>query len=363
MKQSSFSVSKLLFLVLFVVPIVGITIYEYIFATDRFESTASVYIIEEAAQNSPLDLSLLGITNTGSSRDILVLKAFIESQALLSKLDGKLALRKHFSNEKADFWSRLEGDASREEYLEYYLGRVSTEFDDEAQLLKFSVQTFNREYSRDVLKFILKESQIFIDRLNENVSSSQLKFFENEVKESEIVLAEENKKLRAFQKKNNFLSTEVAAKAIVGTIAVLEQALAQKKSELASRRGLLSEDSPTLRRMRAEIGALNEQIKGANDRLAGGKRGSVSDLDAQFREITLLIEFKTLRYKANLDALAKARVEAARRLRFLTVVSPPTLADESLFPDRPYVIITAAMIALMIYFIASITLATIREHA
>jgi len=363
MKRSWFSVSRILFLALVVLPVTVIALYEYLLATNRYESKAALYITEESAQSSPLDLSLLGITNPGSSRDILVLKAFIESQSMLGKFDKNLGLREHFSNPSIDFWSRLASDASREEYHEYYLDRVLAEFDDEAQLLTFSIQTFDAEYSRKILSFILKESQVFIDKLNENISRSQLKFFDNEVKKSEITLTRARKDLRDFQKKNNFLSTEVATTAIVGTISALEQQMAQKKSELNSRFGLLGTNSPTLRRLRAEIKAIHEQIQRENNRLASSKEGNLSDLDSKFRELTLLVEFQALRYKANLDALEKAKTEAARRLRFLTIVSEPTLADESLYPDRPYIIITSLIVALMVYFICSITMATIREHA
>ena len=363
MKKSWFSVSKVLFLILFIIPVTLVAVYEYVYSTNRYESTAIVYITEESTQASPLDLTLLGITNTGSSRDILVLKSFIESHALLKKFDTQLGLRKHFSNPDIDVISRLPEDASDEEYYDYYLNRVSAEYDDEAQLLSFSVRTFKPEYSQKLLGFILQESQVFIDRLNSNVSDSQLAFFNEEVKRSEIALGKEKAKLRAFQKKNKFLSTEVASQAIISTISALEQALAQKKSELNSRTSQLGANSPTLRRLRAEITAVQNQIRAQNDRLASGKDGSLSELDAKFRDFTLLIEFKTLRYKANLDALANAQVEAARRLRFLTIVSPPTLADESLFPNRPAIVITAAMIALMIYFVLSVLVAVIREHA
>lgn len=363
MEKSSTSVSKILFIFVFILPVALVSLYEYLLATNRYQSTASIFITEESTQSSPLDLSLLGITSSGSSRDILVLKAFIESPSLLKKIDTEIQLRVHFSNHDADFWSKLADDATREDFLQYYLQRVTAEHDDEAQLLEISVQTFNREYSKKLINLILKKSQLFIDQLNENVSRSQLNFFESEVKTSELILAREKEKLRAFQKKHKFLSTEASSKAIIGTISALEQSLAEKKSELNSRIGLLSEDSPTLRRFRSQINAIQQQIIDANNRLASSDKGSVSELDAQFRDHVLLVEFKTLRYKANLDALAKAQVEAARRLRFLTIVSPPTLADESLFPDRPYVIMTTALIALMLFFIASISLATIREHA
>jgi len=363
MKRLRFSSAKLLFLAFVVLPLVIVTLYEYILASDRYESTAALYITVEKAQSSPFDLTLLGITSAGSSRDILVLKAFIDSQSMLKKIDKSVGLRQHFSDPSIDFWSRLANDASREEYHEYYLNHISATFDDEAQLLILSVQSFDAKYSQKVLDLIIRESQIFIDRLNENITKSQLSFFDTAVKESEIALTKERRKLRTFQKENNFLSTEVATTSIVGTISALEQAMAQKKSELNSRFGLLGENSPTLRRLRAEIKALNEQIQREKNRLASGKDGSVSELDSIFRELTLLVEFKALRYKGNLDAREKAQTEAARRLRFLTIVSAPTLADESLYPDRPYIIMTTAILALMIYFIASIMLATIREHA
>src|SRR5690606_13020964 len=76
------SLPRLFFLAVFVVPTAAVFLYEYLVASDRYESTAAVYITEERAQNSLLDLSLLGITNSGSARDILVLKAFIESRAM-----------------------------------------------------------------------------------------------------------------------------------------------------------------------------------------------------------------------------------------------------------------------------------------
>ncbi len=363
MKKSLFSMTKMLFLFVFIVPVAVVSFYYYMFASDRYESLASVYITEEASQSSPFDLTLLGITNTGSARDILVLKSFISSPQMLALLDKDLNLREHFTNSKIDFVSKLADDASKEEFLEYYLTRITITFDDEAQLLSLSSQTFDREFSKKILTSILKHSQIFIDTLNENISSSQLKFFEAEVKKSEDALTAEKNKLRAFQNKYKILSTSIATQTIVTTISTLENQLAAKKSELTSRLSVLSEQAPAIRRLRSDIAGLKQQLTVENARLTSGSGGSLSELDAQFQDIKLLIEYKTLRYKANLDAFEKAKVEAARRLRFLTVVAPPTLADEALYPNRPYIIITTSIIALFFYFILSIMVATIREHA
>lgn len=363
MKNSLFSIPKILFFLVFIVPVSFVSFYYIAVAQDRYESLSTVYITEEASQSSPFDLTLLGITNTGSARDILVLKSFIESSQMLELLDKDLGLKQHFANPDLDFFSKLAEDASKEEFLQYYLSRVIITFDDEAQLLRLSAQSFTPAYSKIILHKILAHSQIFIDKLNENISFSQLNFFENEVKKSEDHLTLEKTKLRAFQKKYKILSTNIATQTIVTTITTLESQLAAKRSELSSRLSVLSEQAPAIRRLRSDVSALTKQLALENARLTSENGGSLSEIDSKFQDIKLLIEYKTLRYKANLDAFEKAKVEAARRLRFLTIVAQPTLADEALFPNRVYIIVTTGIVALLIYFILSITVATIREHA
>ena len=41
----------------------------------------------------------------------------------------------------------------------------------------------------------------------------------------------------------------------------------------------------------------------------------------------------------------------------------PSLADASLYPDRVYIIGTAAMVLLVVYFVLSLLVAIIREHS
>ncbi len=357
------SLSQFLLLVLLVFPITILIIYEYLIASDRYESSASVYITEEQQKSSPFDLSLLGITNAGSSRDILVLKAFIESQGLLDQLDKDIGLLAHYSSTDADFISRLTKDAPKEEALEYYNVRVTSELDEEAQLLKISVQTFDAAYSKLLIDQILYHSQRFIDELNESIKRSQLLFFEGAVKTSEDELIKANQALRDFQLKNKIFSTDLATKTIAETIAGLEQQLATKQAELKSRLGALSRKAPTVIRVEAEISALQEQIERENERLAGSGGSSLSSLDTAFREIRLRIEYKTLRYKANLDAFEQAQLDIARRLRFLTVVAAPTRPDSSLYPDRLYIVITGSILALMLYLVVGISISIMKEHS
>jgi capsule polysaccharide export protein KpsE/RkpR len=57
------------------------------------------------------------------------------------------------------------------------------------------------------------------------------------------------------------------------------------------------------------------------------------------------------------------KFEAAQRQKFLVVVTQPSIADESSYPDRPYAIATAAIILLVAYFVISLMAAVLRERA
>ena len=354
---------KVTFLLVFIIPFLTLMAYELLYATDRYESVASTIITQESQAGSTLDLSLLGMTNYASNRDAYVLTEFMQSADMLRYLDARLHLREHFSSPKVDWWSRLPSDASFEDFQTYFLKYTTCEFDSTQQLIRYSVQTFDPVLSQKVLQAIVERSQEFIDRMNDKVNHEQMAFFDTQISASEKRLNEERNRLVAFQQKNNMLNTESASQSILGTIGTLEQQLAQKQSDLNSRLAVLDANAPQLTTMRLDITALKEQIKRERDRLAGQASGSLSQLGSKLSEIQMSLEFVTNIYKANLSALEQARIEAARRLKYLVVVASPSRAESSQYPDRPYVLVTGAIILMVLYFVASLVIALIREHA
>ena len=356
------TVNKALFLIVFVIPFALLSAYEAFYATDRYESVASTIITQEQQSTSSLDLSFLGMTNTGSNRDAYVLTEFMQSLDMLKYLDARLHLRQHFTSSKVDYFSRLSPDASMEDFHDYFLKYATVVYDDTQQIIRYSVQTFDKKLSQQVVQAIVERSQEFIDRMNDKVTHEQMAFFDAEIAKSEKRLTEEKNRLLDFQNKNNMLSTDSAGATILATIGTLEQQLAQKQSDLNARLSVLDANAPQLTTIQLDITALKNQIKRERERLAGNSSGTLSDLSAKLAEIKMSLEFVTNLYKANLTALEQARIEAARRLKYLVVIASPSEADSSLYPDRPYVLITAAIMLLVIYFVSTLMVALIREQ-
>jgi capsular polysaccharide transport system permease protein len=352
----------ILFLAAFMLPLIVLSAYLLFLASNRYESLASATITEEKPSASSIDLSVIGITSTVSDKDSLILKAFIESRDMLLFLDERLRLREHVTQPSIDFYSRLDEDATIEDFHEYYLWLIEVEYDTSSKLISFSVQAFDEEFAHSLLQLIVEQSQQFIDRLNEQITREQMRFFDIQIAETESRLKQAKEELIAFQRENRLMTTEGESQTIMATIQTLEQELAQKQSDLSARLQVLDKTAPQLQTLQLDITALESQIVSAKERLTGSSDTSISELDAQFREIQLNLEFITNIYKSNLSALEQARLEAAKRLKFLIVVSQPSTAEQAEYPQQAYIIATAGVILMVLYFVLSLTVAIIREH-
>lgn len=355
--------NHILFLAVVVLPVLLVSAYMYLLATDRYESIASTNITEEKSSTASIDLSMLGLSNTAADSDALILKQFIESKDMLVYLDEKIRLREHVTSSDIDFYSRMSSDASLEDFQEYYSWLIYMMYETDSKLLKFSVQAFDPQYAQQMLKVMVARSQAFMDDLNVRVTREQLQFFNGEISSSEARLKAAKEELISFQRKNRLLTTESEGQAILSTIYGMEQSVIQKQSDLNARLEVLDKSAPQLQTLQLEIKSLQNQIAQAKDRLAGSSVNSVTELDSKFREIQLNLEFVTNIYKSNLNALEQARLEAARRLKFLVVVTEPSLPQTSEYPRRGYAVITAALVCLVLFAVASLSASIIREHS
>jgi capsular polysaccharide transport system permease protein len=353
----------LLFVLIFVLPLAAVAVYEAFLVTDRYHSDSSIIITQEQSQAPSLDLSVLGLPTSSTSKDALVVQEFVLSVDMLKYLDETLRLRAHYSQASIDWLSRLAPDASLEDFHNYMLRYLTVEFDTESQIIRMHVEAFDRDFAQAVLNAVLARSQDFVDRLNARVTADQTQFFEKQLVNSERRLKEVKEELLKFQQENRLLTTESEASLVMANIAALEKQLIDKRAELEVRKRELAETAPAIVNLKSEIASIEEQIRREKDRLSGGAGGSLNELDAQYRAILLNMEFVTNIYKSNLTLLEQARMEAIRRLKFLVVVTQPSLADASEFPDRLFIVGTAAMVLLMLYFILALIVAIVREHS
>jgi capsular polysaccharide transport system permease protein len=358
------SYRSVLFILIVLVPFGLFTFYELAIATSRYHSASAVAITEDDQVVPALDLSSIGLQGSAGSTDALTLVTFMNSPDMKDYLEQKLGLRQHYSSKDADWWSRLPADASKEEFYDYVDGLVTVELDPVSQLVLVHAQAFTRQFAQSIVNALLERSQEFVDRLNSKITREKIDFFERQLTIADDRLREAKRELLAFQRDNKLLTAEAEARLVSNSIASLNSQLIAKEGQLEVSLRELNETSPIIKRIKSEIETLKGQIVEEKDRLSIGSDGlPVSAITARFAEIQANVAFLEGVYKSNLVQLEAAKVESVQRLKYLIVVTQPYLADASLYPDRVYNVITAAILLLMVYFVVSLMIAVVREHA
>ncbi|AWB68405.1 sugar transporter [Saccharobesus litoralis] len=335
--------------------------YLFFIASDQYESTATVVVKQSEDAVSASAIPLLGIDG-GQSKDAYLIQAYILSKDMLQHLDKTVDLRQHYVEFDADWLSRLNTQATMEDYFAYYQDKVEVRFDEVSGLIEISVKTFEPQFSHQVINAIVSQAEVFINQLGQQVAQDEVSFVEKELKRAHNNLSELTQQLTDFQSSQQIFSTEQQSAAVLASLAELNSNLISKKTELQHLLAYMHASAPEVVTLKSQINAIESQIAEQKTHLVSRSDSALNQLDIQYRNLTMQIEFASDVYKAALLGLEQTRVEAHRKLKHLSVVTHPTIADEALYPRRVYWFVTISILMAMLYSIVVMILATVKEH-
>ncbi|QPR56227.1 sugar transporter [Aeromonas allosaccharophila] len=339
-------------------------------ASDRYVSRSEI-IIKQADQIKMLPdaLSMLGLGGN-NHQDVLLVQDYLRSWDLLAKLDRELALKAHYQSNDADFFSRLSGEATREEFLEYFRDHLTLRLDELSGVLTIELQAFDPAYGQQVVSMMLKEAEGFINQLGHQVAMDQLAFVEQEVNRSHQRLQAEKAKVLAFQNSHQLISPESTSSARLGVVSEIEAELVRQQAELKQLHSYMKESAPAVVSVQARVNALGKQLLQEKAKLTTNGTGAskqvgpeaMNEITAQYMDLKTQATLAADLYKTGLISLEQARVEAYRKLKHLLVVTKPTLAEEAEYPRRLYNLVTIGVLLCLFYGLIVMGLATLREH-
>jgi len=337
-------------------------LYFGVIASDRYVSRAQL-VIKQADQIKMLPdaLSMLGIGGS-NHEDVLLVQDYLNSPDLLAKLDKELGLKAHYQSHDVDYFSRLSGDVSQEDFLKYYRDHLSLRLDDLSGVLTVELQAFDPAYGQRVVNLMLKESEGFINKLGHQVALEQLAFVEKEVNHAYQRVQDEKAKVLDFQNKHNLISPESTSTARLGVVSQIESELASQQAQLKQLQSYMKDTAPAVISVKARTEALTEQLAQEKARLTGTNQNAMNEVTARYMDVQTQATLAADLYKSGLISLEQARVEAYRKLKYLLVVSQPTLAQDAEYPRRLYNLATIGVLLCLMYGLIVMGLATLREH-
>jgi capsular polysaccharide transport system permease protein len=339
------------------------TLYWGLLAANRYVSES--HVVVESLQTPPattFDLtSVLG--GSTPSKDILLLQDYILSADMLRRLDEKLKLREHYSS-SYDILSRmLRRDVSFEWFLRHYQDRVEAEYDEYTGILTIRAQAYTQEMAHAIGQALVEDGERFMNELAHRLAREQVAYAEREVVAVSKRLSQSRQTLLAFQNKHGLVSP-------IGTVESLSAVTARLEGELsglqARRRALesyLTPTAPDLVQINAQVHAIEKQLAAERARLAGANgKGTLNRVAEEYDRLLLESMFQQDVYRTALAALERARIDANRTLKKLSVIQAPTLPDSSVEPARLYTIVAFLLGTLILAGILQLLVDIIREH-
>jgi capsular polysaccharide transport system permease protein len=354
--------SMITFFLMVILPALLSVLYFTLIASDQYTAEARFAVRSLADDSDDVNAGGNLLTMRAANQDSYVVTSFIQSSEILERLDGKIDYRAIFESPGADFWSRLDPDASREEFLEYWSNHITAYIDGPSSIVTLTVRTFHPEDSVRLASAILVESEKLVNELSIRAREDLLESYQQEVNRTTIQYREALADLNRLQKQTGFLSP-VDEATQTGTL--LTGLLAQAM-ELDSRIFVLRQsngtEAPSYQQLLNARESLTEQIDNLRQRLAGTGDTALTNLITEYSEVEtnrIIAEklFETAR--KNYD---QAFAAALRKALYLTVFIDPSLPEESFYPRRFVSPLLLSLGFLVFWSLLSLVWASVEDH-
>jgi capsular polysaccharide transport system permease protein len=337
-------------------------LYWAFIATDRYVSTT--HIVLQSPEISPAGMNLSSLlSGTQGSGDLLLLKDHLESVDMLKKLQDKLDIRQHYASDEIDWFSRLsQQDTELENLHRYTQKRIQIVFDDYSAVLRIRVQAFSPEMAQKIAQTLLDEGEKHMNFMGQRLASEQVAFIEKQVATLEQRLFDARRELLEFQNKEGLVSPTNTMQAIFTIVSQLESQLALLQARKKSAASYQSASSPEMVRLDGEILALQQQISQEKSKMATQNGTALNQVSSVFQTLELKSHFALELYSNALLTLESTRVEAARKLKQISVLQYPTMPEYSTEPRRGYNTVVFMLLAVFLSAIFHLAIAIIRDH-
>ena len=356
-----------LFVVMVMVPMLGAIVYYGLIASDVYVSE-SRFLVRNSQQPSSSGLvgDLLQSSGLGghSDNDASSVHDYILSRDALKELDDKLDLRKSFSNPEIDLLDRFpvfSWSRSFEKFYLYYGKHVNIESDSASSISVLTVRAFTAQDAYKINRELMDISERLVNTLNDRSRRDLIDFADHEVKIASDKAKDAAIALFAYRSSQAVFEPDKQAMVQLEGVSKIQQELVTTETELVQIKKL-SPDNP-------QIGALTDRAEALRNAIASeaskvtSANGSFSARATVFERLALDVQFADKQLGIALAELESARAEALQKQIYIETLVQPNLPDKAMEPKRIRSIFTVLIVSLGGWAIASLLIASVREHA
>jgi capsular polysaccharide transport system permease protein len=355
-----------LFVLMVVVPTLAAIVYYGLIASDVFVSE-SRFLVRTPQHQSPTGLVGQLLQSSGfahSQDDTYSVRDYILSRDALRELDQKLNISKSYSRDSIDILDRFPGfswwSRSFEKLFLYYGKHVTVEYDPVSAISILTVRAYTAADAQRINSLLLEISERLVNTLNDRSRQDLINFADSEVKIASDKAKDASLALLSYRSTHEIFEPDRQAALQLEGVAKIQQELVSTEGELAQLRKL-SPDNPQIRSLETRAQTLRTAISSEASKVTSAT-GSFSARAPNFERLALDVEFADKQLGATLAELESARAEALQKQLYLERLVQPNLPDKAMEPRRVRSIFTFLIISIVGWAVATILIASIREH-
>jgi capsular polysaccharide transport system permease protein len=357
----------IVFVLAVVVPTVTAAVYYGAIASGVYISE-SRFVVRSPQKSSPAG-GLLGnlLEGTGISRsqdDTYLVHDFILSRDAVKELDSRLGIRASFSSHSIDWFNRFPTmglDDSFEAFYQYYAKHVGVEYDTSSSISVLTVTAYTAEEAQKINRTLLDMSERLVNSLNDRSRRDLVEFAERDIALAEQKAQDASLALLAYRSKQAVFEPDKQAAIQLEGVAKIQEELIATEAQLAQLRKI-SPDNPQIRGLESRAETLRTAIRTEASKVTDGS-GSYSARAPEFERLALQSEFADKQLGIAMASLETARSEAMRKQLYLERLVQPSLPDQAMEPRRFRGVVTIFLLGVVLWGVASLVIAAIREHA
>ncbi len=311
--------------------------YLYKIALDQYHSN-SAFSIRTGDLISPIIPTNAFTQISGPlTVDTEVLQDYILSQTIIEVLSEKYDFYEMFNRSEDDIVFALGDDATMEDLVDYWQRMVFVSADSSTGKIDLEVRAFSAQDAQSIAQDILNACAALLDELGRSSREEALKYVRADLAAAEDRLKDTRTSILEFRLEHHILDPESDVASKMGVVSALQQQLASELVDRQTIANFAGGGDSRIENIDRRIEAIRDQIAAERedvDRQYSGER-PLSAVMTDFEGLLAELHFMETGYATALETEKQMRADAELRTRYISVHVPPTLAESSLYPQRP----------------------------
>lgn len=312
--------------------VIGSAIYFFGIGRNRYQVQSSfiVRLPETPAStgSSLLGATLAGPTMLGSLEDGRFLAVYLTSPEVMRRVFLRLNPEQNWARDGRDPFAGLAADANVNQKVEFFRRQVYVVPQDLTGVINLSTIGLAPDPSFQLNRLLLEEAELFLNKINQNISATQQAFAEQEVQRARRRLDSASLALNRFKNQYGEIDPAQAASGTNAYITGLESKLVDLKVQEASlKRQFKDPGTPEVAYVTDQVRELERQIGEERDRLVNPEGRDLNRLVADGSKLETEVLLATEALKSAITAADNSRQRTQQQVKFLVRLADPVLPE------------------------------------